>query len=63
MPTDTDWFPADHSDGLDTGPLWPPADPPSARRGPLQDLRWQRRMRPRWQRIGFVSILAVLLAV
>jgi S-DNA-T family DNA segregation ATPase FtsK/SpoIIIE len=60
MPTDTDWFPADHPDGLDTDPLWPPTGPPSAGRGPLQDLRWQRRMRPRWQRIGFVGVLALL---
>jgi DNA segregation ATPase FtsK/SpoIIIE, S-DNA-T family len=63
MPTDTDWFPADHPDRRDTDPLWPPADPPSARRGPLQDLRWQRRMRPRWQRIAFVSVLAGLFAL
>ena len=63
MPTDTDWFPAYHPDGLDTDPLWPPADPPPGRRGPLQDLRWQRQMRPRWQRIAFVSVLAVLFAL
>jgi FtsK/SpoIIIE family len=65
MPTDTDWYPADHPDGLDTDPLWPPASPPSTAggRGPLQDLRWQRRTRPRWQRIGFVSLLAVLFAL
>jgi hypothetical protein len=63
MPTDTDWFPADHPDGLDTDPLWPSADPPSAGRGPLQDLRWQRQTRPRWQRIAFVSVLAVLFAL
>ena len=60
MPTDTDWFPADHPDGLDTDPLWPPTGPPAPGRGPLQDLRWQRRLRPRWQRIAFVSVLAVL---
>jgi DNA segregation ATPase FtsK/SpoIIIE, S-DNA-T family len=60
MPTDTDWFPADHPDGLDTDPAWPPAGPASSGRGPLQDLRWQRRLRPRWQRIAFVSVLAVL---
>ena len=63
MTWDTDWFPADHTDGLDTDPAWPPTGPPPAGRGPLQDLRWQRRMRPRWQRIGFVSVLAVLFAL
>jgi S-DNA-T family DNA segregation ATPase FtsK/SpoIIIE len=63
MPTDTDWVPADHPDGRDTDPLWPLTDPPPGRRGPLQDLRWQRRMRPRWQRIAFVSGLAVLFAL
>jgi S-DNA-T family DNA segregation ATPase FtsK/SpoIIIE len=59
MPTDTDWFPV----GRDTDPVWPPAGPASIGRGPLQDLRWQRRMRPRWQRISFVSVLAVLFAL
>src|SRR4029450_4043801 len=63
MPTDSDGFPADHAAGLDTDPAWPPTDPPSAGRGPLQDLRWQRRMRPRWQRIAFVNVLAVLFAL
>ena len=63
MPTDTDWVPADHPDGRDTDPLWLLTDPPPGRRGPLQDLRWQRRMRPRWQRIAFVSGLAVLFAL
>jgi DNA segregation ATPase FtsK/SpoIIIE, S-DNA-T family len=63
MPTDTDGFPADHAHGLDTDPLWPPTGPPSTGRGPLQDLRWQRQMRPRWQRIAFVSVLAVLFAL
>ena len=63
MPTDTDWVPAAHPDGLDTDRLWPPAGPASAGRGLLQDLRWQRRLRPRWQRIGFVSVLAVLFAL
>ena len=63
MPTDTDWLPTGRAQGFDTDPLWPPADPPPAGRGPLQDLRWQRRMRPRWQRIGFVSLLAVLFAL
>jgi S-DNA-T family DNA segregation ATPase FtsK/SpoIIIE len=63
MPTDTDWFPADHTGGLDPDPAWPPAGPPSAGRGPLQDLRWQRQMRPRWQRISFVSVLALLFAL
>jgi hypothetical protein len=59
MPTDTDRFP----DGLDTDPVWPPTGLPSTGRGPLQDLRWQRQMRPRWQRISFVSVLAVLFAL
>jgi S-DNA-T family DNA segregation ATPase FtsK/SpoIIIE len=59
MPTDTDRFP----DGLDTDPMWPPTGLPSTGRGPLQDLRWQRQMRPRWQRISFVSVLAVLFAL
>jgi DNA segregation ATPase FtsK/SpoIIIE, S-DNA-T family len=63
MPPDTDWFPTDHPHGLDTDPAWPPADPASIGRGPLQDLRWQRQTRPRWQRIGFVSVLAVLFAL
>ena len=65
MPTDTDRFPADHPAGRDTDPLWPSAGPPSTAggRAPLQDLRWQRRMRPRWQRIGFVGVLAVLFAL
>jgi S-DNA-T family DNA segregation ATPase FtsK/SpoIIIE len=60
MPSDAHWLPADLPDSLDTDPLWPPAGPASTGRGPLQDLRWQRRMRPRWQRIAFVSVLAVL---
>jgi DNA segregation ATPase FtsK/SpoIIIE, S-DNA-T family len=63
MPSDTHWLPADLPDSLDTDPAWPPAGPASAGRGPLQDLRWQRRMRPRWQRITFVSVLAVLFAL
>ena len=63
MPTNTDWLPTGPGQGFDTDPLWPPADPPPGRRGPLQDLRWQRRMRPRWQRIGFISVLAVLFAL
>jgi S-DNA-T family DNA segregation ATPase FtsK/SpoIIIE len=60
MPADTDWLPAGHPDGLDTNPVWLPAGPLSAGRGPLRDLRWQRRMRPRWQRIAFVSMLGLL---
>jgi hypothetical protein len=63
MPTDTDWLPAGHPDGRDTDPAWPPTGPPPVGRGPLQDLRWQRRMRPRWQRIAFVSVLVVLFAL
>jgi energy-coupling factor transporter ATP-binding protein EcfA2 len=63
MPIDTDRLPAGHPDGRDTDPAWPSVDPPAGGRGPVQDLRWQRRMRPRWQRIGFVSVLAVLFAL
>jgi S-DNA-T family DNA segregation ATPase FtsK/SpoIIIE len=59
MPTDTDWFPAGHPDDL-AAEMWPRAGPVSAGRGPLRDLRWQRQTRPRWQRIGFVSVLGLL---
>jgi S-DNA-T family DNA segregation ATPase FtsK/SpoIIIE len=63
MPADTDWFPAGRPDDLDADPVWPPAGPASAGRGPLRDLRWQRQTRPRWQRIGFVSVIGLLFAL
>jgi DNA segregation ATPase FtsK/SpoIIIE, S-DNA-T family len=66
MPAETDYFPADRPGELDadqdTGQPWPPAVP-AAGRGPLQDVRWQRQARPRWQRIAFVSVLALLFAL
>jgi DNA segregation ATPase FtsK/SpoIIIE, S-DNA-T family len=67
MPAQTDYFPADRPGDLhadqDTGPPWPPAAMAAGGRGPLQDVRWQRQARPRWQRIAFISVLALLFAL
>jgi S-DNA-T family DNA segregation ATPase FtsK/SpoIIIE len=67
MPVETDYFPADRPGDLhadqDTSPRWPPVAMAAGGRGPLQDVRWQRRARPRWQRIAFVSVLALLFAL
>jgi DNA segregation ATPase FtsK/SpoIIIE, S-DNA-T family len=67
MPVEADYFPGDRPGDLDTdqdtGLRWPPSARPSAGCGPLEDVRWQRQVRPRWQRIAFVSVLAVLFAL
>jgi S-DNA-T family DNA segregation ATPase FtsK/SpoIIIE len=61
MPAQTDYVPTDLHTDQDTGQPWPTAR--AGGRGPLQDVRWQRQARPRWQRIAFVSVLALLFAL
>src|SRR5215211_4690715 len=66
MPVRTDGVPADQPEDLDLDELdqpWPPAAQGPRRRGPLEDVRWQRQSRPRWQRVAFTSMLVLLLAL
>jgi S-DNA-T family DNA segregation ATPase FtsK/SpoIIIE len=66
MPVRTDDVPADQPEDLDLEELdqpWPPAAQRLRRRGPLEDVRWQRQSRPRWQRIAFTSMLVLLLGL
>src|SRR5688572_5572938 len=66
MPVDIDDVPADQPEDLNLDAFdrpWPPAAQGPRGHGPLEDVRWQRQVRPRWQRIAFTSMLAVLLAL